>query len=183
MEINMRTAMLLCEGIERAPPTLAHLATLIGGKSFETAKRIIVSQIGSVRSRERFDDDIADHVFLRLQRTSQVGQFASEDILVKLGRDARRLEGPGTILLYRNAPKGAGIRPGDFASDDKAECSYYKHGSNVIQSARLPREDVFVLRGSMGGGKEYVYLPAGYERPEPIVHFTSFREFYDAVAA
>jgi hypothetical protein len=163
------------------PQPLAWLAVDIQGKRWEAAKRIIVSKTGSIRPGEKFDDDLADTIFLRIQENSQVGRYASEDIINNLGRGAKRLDGPGKITLYRAAPKGGGIRPGDFATDQKSEAGYYKHGGHVIQTAVVPREDCFYVNGRNGDGNEYIYLPRGYEAPTPIVWFNSFADFYRVV--
>jgi hypothetical protein len=88
--------------------------------------------------------------------------------------------GAGTVALYRAAPRGCPIRPGDFAADSAHEAGFYVHGGNVVQRMTVPRGDVFAVDGSSGGGREYVYLPRGYEAPEPVEHFTAFRDFFDA---
>lgn len=162
------------------PDELKALARDVAGRSYESAKRLVVSKVGSVRRGERFDDDVADAVFLRLQRNAQVGRYASEEVLRGLGRNARRLEGEGDIELYRSAPPGAGIRPGDFVAGTAHEVGFYAHGGNVVHRMTVAREDVFGLDGSMGGGREYVYLPAGYVAPVPVEHFATFRAFYEA---
>lgn len=163
------------------PSVLSSLANEIRGKSYETAKRIVVSKVGSVARGERFDDDVADAVFLRLQRNAQVGANTSEPELMASGRGAVRLTGDGTITLYRAAPKGSGIRPGDFTADTAAEAGFYRHGRNVVQSIIVPRHDVIAVKGAMGDGREYVYLPIGYEPAEPEVFFPSFKAFYDNI--
>lgn len=161
------------------PPALAALATLVRGKSFEAAKRAVVARVGSVQPRERFDDDVADAVFLRLQRVAQVGLNTDEAALAH--RKARRLLGDGTITLYRAAPAGAGVRPGDFAAGSAHEAGFYRHSGNVIQSAEVPRSHVLVVEGSMGGGQEYVLLPPGHKAAEPEVHFADLKSFCAAV--
>jgi hypothetical protein len=162
------------------PPELRALANEIRGKSWQAAKRTIVSKTGSIRPRERFDDDLADAIFLRIQARAQAGLYNTEAIVNGLGRNARRLEGPGKIKLYRAAPKGGGIRPGDFAAATPGEARNYAHGKNIVQSAVVPRVDVFAVDGSTGGDQEYIYLPRGHEPVEPVEHFDSFRSFYDA---
>lgn len=166
---------------ELVPSILAPLAQEIRGKSYETAKRIVVSKVGSVSRGERFDDDVADAVFLRLQRNAQVGANTSEQELMASGRGAVRMTGDEPITLYRAAPKGTGIRPGDFTADTAAEAGFYRHGRNVVQSIAVPRHDVIAVKGAMGNGREYVYLPADYQPPEPQVFFDSFKAFYDRV--
>lgn len=161
------------------PELLQPLAKLIKGKSFDAAKRAIVAQVGSVGSREKFDDDVADSVFTRLQRTAQVGRYTDEADLAY--RKAKRLEGDGDITIYRAAPKGGGLRPGDFAAGSKNEAGFYKHGTNVVQKFTVKRGDVIAVEGSSGGGQEYVYLPKDYKPTEPAVYFDSIREFYDTV--
>lgn len=168
-------------GPEPVPACLSRLADLIRGKSFAAAKRAIVAQVGSVRPREQFDDDVADAVFLRLQRVAQVGAVASEAELAYRG--ARRLTGEGTITLYRAAPKGAGVRPGDFAAGTRAEAGFYKHGGNIVQAQRVPRGDVLAVEGSSGGGQEFVHLPEGYTAPTAAVFFDTFKAFFDAVGS
>ncbi len=166
------------KGSDAIPGILKPMASLIEGKGFEAAKRAIVAQVGSVGRSEKFDDDVADAVFMRLQRTAQVGRYNESDVAY---RKAKRLTGEGNITLYRAAPKGGGIRPGDFATDSKNEAGYYKHGSNVIQSAKVPRRDVIAVEGSSGGAQEYVYLPENHTPAKAVEHFKSFREFFDAV--
>lgn len=162
---------------EGIPPELASLAKEIAGLSYEAAKRAVVSKTGSVDADERFPDDVADAVFLRLQRNAQVGRYTEED-LQKLGRGAKRLSGDGTITLYRAAPRGTTIRPGDFTAASAHEAGFYTHGGNTIQSITVPRNDVFSVEGSVGGGQEFVYLPRGYVAPTPKEYFASFKDFY-----
>lgn len=179
----MRVFLNIIEGaadVSQIPRALSALAGEIQGKTWEAAKRIIVSKTGSIRPRERFDDDLADAIFLRIQARAQTGLYNTEEIIQRLGRNARRLEGPGKIKLYRAAPKGGGIRPGDFAAATPGEARNYVHGKNVVQSVTVPRGDVFAVDGSTGGDQEYVYLPPGHVPVEPIEHFDSFRSFYDA---
>lgn len=160
------------------PPELASLAEEVRSRGYEAAKRLVVAKVGSVARGERFDDDVADAVFLRLQRNAQVGRYAVEAEVMNLGRNARRLEGAGRIRLWRAAPRGAGVRPGDFAAGSREEAGFYCHGGNVVQAATVAREDVLLVDGSMGGGKEYVYLPRGHVPAEPRVHFESFAAFW-----
>ena len=94
-----------------------------------------------------------------------------------LGREARRMEGDGEITLYRAAPKGEKIRPGDFATDSASEASFYKHGGHRIMKRSAPQKDVFCVRGSCGGGQEYIYLPTGHVRGPVSEFFGSFNEF------
>lgn len=162
------------------PATLVDLARKLRGRSWEASKRLVVSRVGGVRPGERFADDVADAVFLRIQRTAQVGQYASEEALRTLGRNARRLEGEGTIRLYRCAPRGAGIRPGDFATDLPAEARYYAHGGHVLHALDVPRAEVFRVDGALGDGTEFVYLPRGHVAPEPKEFFPSFEAFWRA---
>ena len=157
---------------------LEPLARLVCGKGYEAAKRAVVAQVGSVARGERFPDDVADAVFLRLQRVAQIGQYTDEKALEYRG--AKRLEGAGSIKLYRCAPPGVGIRPGDFAAGTKEEVGFYKHGKNVVQTSTVPRRDVIAVKGNCGGGQEYVLLPEGYVAPTPIEHYRSFRAFFDA---
>lgn len=161
------------------PEKIRPLADLISGKPFDAAKRHIVAQVGSVGRGEKFDDDVADAVFLRLQRNAQVGRYT--DIADIAYRKPKRLEGDGEVTLYRAAPKGGGLRPGDFMAGTKNEAGYYKHGANVVQSFKVARRDVVAVEGSSGGGQEYVYLPDGYKVGEVAEYFGSFREFFDAV--
>lgn len=165
------------------PPELEILAREVFGRGWNSAKRLVVSKVGSVARGERFDDDVADAVFLRIQQNAQVGRYALESEVESLGRNARRLTGEGTVRLYRAAPPGAGIRPGDFATENRAEAGNYRHGGHVLHIATVSREDVYAVDGSVGGGQEYVYLPRGYVRPEPIEYFPSFKAFFDAVNA
>lgn len=169
---------------ESAQPTLPdvmkRLAAQISTKTWDAAKRLIVSKVGSVQRGERFDDDVADAVFLRIQRTSQVGQYNSEEIVKGLNRKARRLEGDDTITLYRAAPKGGGIRPGDFCSPSKDETGYYMHGGHVLLTKKVPSRDVIAVDGTLGGGQELVYLPVGHEAIDPVVFYPTFRDFYEA---
>ncbi len=133
------------------PKELAALAKEVSGKSYEAAKRLVVSKVGSVRrGAERFDDDVADAVFHRLQRNAQVGRYASEEVLRGLGRNARRLDGEGRIELFRSAPRGTGIRPGDFVADTAHEVGFYAHGGNVVHRLTVARADVFRLDGAAG---------------------------------
>src|SRR6185437_2932301 len=142
VNMRMRYADIRFQPTTTIPPALAPLARAIQGKTYETAKRIIVSKTGSVRPHERFDDSLADAVFLRLQRVAQVGVYSSEAVVKALGRGAERLSGDGLITLYRSAPPGVGIRPGDFCTDDRHEAGFYKHGGNRIQMRKVPRADV-----------------------------------------
>ena len=162
------------------PEALRALAAQVRGRSYESAKRLIVSKVGGVGRNERFADDVADAVFLRLQRNAQVGRYDSEAVVRSLGRNARRLEGEGEITLWRAAPRGAGIRPGDFAADSRHEAEFYRHGGHVIQSARVARADVLAVDGSSGGGQEYVFLPRDHVPGEAVEHFASFQAFYEA---
>lgn len=168
------------ESPDTVPPQLASLAREVRGLGWEAAKRLVVSKVGSVRRGERFDDDVADAVFLRLQQNAQVGRYASESELARLGRNARRLTGDGQITLFRSAPKGCGIRPGDFAAGTAHEAGFYRHGGNVVQSVNVPVDQVFQMDGSMGGGQEYVYLPRGYVPPQPKEWFGAFLDFFEA---
>ena len=161
------------------PWALTDLAMQIGGCSPAVARRRIVARVGSVRSGETFDDEVVDAVFMRIQARSQVGAYDSEEVLRSLGRDARRLEGDGDVVLYRAAPPGTTIRPGDFAAADKSEAGFYRHGGHKIIKMTVPRSDVFALRGSCGGGQEYVYLPKDYERPDVAEFFGTFAAFYE----
>jgi hypothetical protein len=177
--MTMRYWMMLME--QNIPDVLELLAKAIRGRSYETAKRIIVAKVGSVQPGERFADDVADAVFLRLQRNAQVGQNTSEIELQQLGRGAQRLSGTDPVTIYRAAPKGAGIRPGDFVADSTTEAGFYRHGGNVILKRVVARHDLIHLNGTMGGGQEYVYLPQDHVISTPVEHFGSFRAFYDAV--
>ena len=165
------------------PDWLGWLAREVRGRRWDSAKRAVVAKVGSVGRNERFGDDVADAVFLRVQENAQVGRYASEAAVLALGRGARRLEGPGTITLYRCAPRGAGIRPGDFASDAAHEAGFYRHGGNVLHEATVPRDEVFQVEGTTGGGREYVHLPRGYVAPVPEVPFATFAAFYEAANA
>lgn len=160
------------------PKTLMDLAMQISACSPTVARRRIVSRVGSVRSGETFDDDLVDTIFLRLQARSQIGAYDDERVIMALGRDARRLEGDGMIVLYRAAPPGSVIRPGDFAADSKEETGFYRHGGNRTIEMTVPRTDVFTLRGACGDGQEYIYLPKDYERPEVLEFFPDFRSFH-----
>ena len=162
------------------PPALAGLADQIQKLGWEAAKRLVVSKVGSIKSGERFSDDVADAVFLRLQQNSQVGRYAEEADIFRLGRDAHRLTGEGSITLYRAAPKGSGIRPGDFATDTAAEAGFYRHGGNVIHTVTIPKTAVIAVEGSSGGGQEFIYLPHDYTPPQPIEWFADFRSFFEA---
>lgn len=162
------------------PDELRSLAKQIRGLSYEAAKRAVVAKTGSVKRGERFADDVADAVFMRLQRNSQVGQNTSEDELLRSGRGARRLDGDEPITLYRAAPKGTTIRPGDFTAGSAEEAGFYTHGGNRVQTLTVPRHDVISIDGAVGGGQEYVYLPIGYVAPAPVAYFGSFRAFYEA---
>lgn len=165
------------------PPALAALAAQVGKLGWEAAKRLVVSKVGSVRPGDRFAEDVADAVFLRLQRNAQVGRYAPESEVFNLGRDARRLSGDDLITLYRAAPKGAGIRPGDFVADTAAEAGFYRHGGNVVQSIKVSRNTVIEVRGSSGGDREFVYLPPGYVPPPPMEWFADFKSFFEAARA
>jgi len=162
------------------PATLQALAGEIRGKSWEAAKRVVVAKTGSIGPYERFDDDLADAVFARVQRNAQVGRWTDEAEIFRLGRGARRLEGEGRMTVYRAAPRGGGIRPGDFAAGSAHEAGFYRHGGHVVQKAVVERRDLIAVDGSMGDGQEYIYLPEGYKAPEPVVFFQDFRGFYDA---
>jgi hypothetical protein len=150
----MRNLINIVESGQTLPKTLQNLGEEISGKSWETAKRIVVSKTGSVKRGEKFDDDLADAIFLRIQANSQRGQYDSEDDIWKLGRNARRLTGDHLITLYRAAPKGAGIRAGDFCASSKEEAGYYLHGGHVIHSIKIPPHDVIALDGKLGDGDE-----------------------------
>lgn len=176
-----KTARVTGKSHERFPECLGALARELDGRGWDAAKRLVVSKVGSVGRGERFDDDVADAVFLRLQENSQVGRYASESLLSSLGRNAVRLPGGGAIELFRAAPPGSGIRPGDFAAASAHEAGYYLHGGNKVQRATVPRVDVFSVDGSMGGEREYVHLPVGYVAPVPVVYFRNFRDFYSAL--
>lgn len=167
------------KGAGIVPAVLHHLIKLIHGKSYEAAKRAMVAQVGSIKPREKFDDDLADAIFLRLQQVAQVGRYTTQSELAY--RNAIRLVGEGDVTLYRCAPPGAGIRPGDFAASSPHEAGFYKHGVNKIQAMSVRREDVVSVDGSMGGGKEYVLLPKGHVFPSPVEHFKSFRAFFEAI--
>lgn len=164
------------------PPFLRALAGEIRGRSYESAKRLVVLKVGGVGRNERFADDVADAVFLRIQRNAQAGSHDSEEAVHALGRNARRLEGSGTVVLWRAAPRGAGIRPGDFAACSRREAGFYRHGGHVIQNATVEREDVLALDGSVGGGQEYVYLPRGHVPGPASEPFGSFAEFHAAAS-
>lgn len=164
--------------IEVLPSVLLDLAKELSSRSRNSAVRHLVSRTGSVRREERFDDDVVDAVFLRIQSRSQHGLYDSEDVIMSLGREARRMEGDGEITLYRAAPKGVEIRPGDFATDSAGEASFYKHGGHRITKRRVPQKDVFCVRGSCGGGQEYIYLPPGHVRGPVSEFFGSFNEFF-----
>lgn len=163
------------------PESLKHFERVIRGKSYESAKRAMVAQVGSVNPREKFNDDVADAVFLRLQHVAQVGRYASEKELAY--RQAKRLEGEGDVTLYRCAPPNSRLRPGDFAASTPREAGFYKHGINTIQAFTVKREDVIAVEGAMGGGHEFVLLPKGHVAVEPLVHFKSFRDFFEEVRA
>lgn len=180
--INLADQTVNEAALHEIPTELTRLAKEIRGRSYETAKRIIVAKVGSVNRGERFDDDVADAVFLRLQRNAQVGGNTSEKELMASGRGAVRMTGDGSITLYRAAPKGAGIRPGDFTADTAHEAGFYRHGRNVVQSITVPMHDVIQVKGAMGDGREYVYLPRGYRAPEAKVFYNSFRAFFDDVS-
>lgn len=176
-----KTACSAQAALPALPPELVFLARLVEGKSYGAAKRAIVAQVGSVEPREKFDDDVADAVFLRLQQVAQVGRYTSEADLAY--RQAKRLEGAGTIILYRSAPPGAGIRPGDFAAGTSHEAGFYQHGVNTLQCVSVPRQDVLSVAGSMGGGAEYVLLPIGHVPAVATEHFVSLRSFLDMLRA
>ena len=171
---------IIVEANEAIPSVMTSLADEIKGKSWETAKRLIVAKVGSVQRGERFDDDVADAVFLRVQRNAQIGRYGDEETIRRLGRDEKRLEGDEPMTLYRAAPRGAGIRPGDFCTTSKSEAGYYLHGGHTVQSRIVPRHDVIAVRGSMGDGQELIYLPVDYVEPEPRVYYDTFRDFYDS---
>lgn len=168
------------QSVESAlPQELSALAKDVKGKGYEAAKRAIVSKVGSVGRGEKFDDDVADAVFQRLQRNVQVGAISSEADLPQ-GRDAQRMEGSEPITVYR-ATEGATIRPGDYVANSEHEAGFYMHGKNRVRKLTVPQSDLISVRGAVGGGKEYIYLPKGYEAPTPKEHYKTFREFYDAV--
>lgn len=166
-------------GIEPFPQELSALAKDIGGKSYDAAKRAIVGKVGSVERGEKFDDDVADAVFQRLQRNVQVGAISSEADLPQ-GRDAKRLEGSAPRTVYR-ATEGETIRPGDYVAGSEHEAGFYTHGKNKVRSLIVPSSDLISVRGAIGGGEEFIYLPKGYKATLPKEHFKTFREFYDAV--
>ena len=162
------------------PPVLARLSLEISNSSFERAKRKVVSKVGSVGRYDRFDDDVADAVFLRIQQNCQVGRYANEDDLMASRPGSCRLEGEGSIVLYRASPPGTGIRPGDFAAGSRDEAGYYTHGGHTIQKMTVPRRDVIAVPGAVGTGQEYVLLPEGYVPPVPQVWFADFHSFWSA---
>jgi hypothetical protein len=165
----------MTESSTEIPAVLVPLAKEIRGLSYEAAKRKVVAKTGSVKPGERFADDVADAVFARVQRNAQVGSTNLSDLR---GRNPKRLQGDEPITLYRAAPKGATVRPGDFAAGTAHEAGFYTHGGHKIISTSVPRKDVIAVDGSSGGGQEYVYLPQGYVPPTPKEFFGSFREFY-----
>lgn len=163
------------------PDVLKHLVRLVEGKGHEAAKRALALQVGSVESREKIPEAVADAVFLRLQQNAQVGRYTTKKELSY--RRPERLQGEGTITVFRSAPPGATLRPGDFAADTRHEAGFYKHGINKVQAFTVPRQDVLKVESSMGGGQEYVLLPKGHVPTVPVEHFASFRAFFDAVHA
>lgn len=173
-------AKLAAEATE-IPPVLDNLVRLIAGKSFESGKRAVVSQVGSMAPREKAPDDLADAVFLRLQQNAQAGRYQSEKDLAH--RKPMRLEGEGDITVYRCAPPGAKLRPGDFAASTAHEAGYYKHGWNKVQAFTVPRQDLIRVNGSLGGAQELVLLPKGHVPLVPMDHFATFRAFFEAVKA
>lgn len=165
------------------PPILVELAMQIGTCSPAVARRRVVSRVGFVQSRETFADDVVDAVFMRIQERSQVGAYDSEDAIMALRRGAYRMEGDGDIVLYRAAPPGAEIRPGDFAAESRHEAGFYTHGGHKVIKMAVPRSDVFALHGSCGGGQEFIYLPKDYERPDVAEFFGNFATFYEFAKA
>lgn len=176
----MRILINIIESGQTLPTTLQSLGKELSGKSWEAAKRIVVSKTGSVKRGERFDDDLADAIFLRIQANSQRGQYDREDDIGKLGRNARRLSGDHLITLYRAAPKGAGIRAGDFCSSSKEEAGYYLHGGHAIHIRKVPAHDIIALDGNLGDGDEMIYLPLDYSPVTPIEYYQTFHDFYIA---
>lgn len=132
--------------VSQVPDVLRPLSSKIQGKKFDTAKRLIVAQVGSVDRGEKFDDDVADAVFIRLQRVAQVGTYTDESELAY--RHAKRLDGEDVITVYRSAPKGSLLRPGDFASKNKHEAGFYTHGGNVIMPFKVKTCDLISVEGS-----------------------------------
>jgi hypothetical protein len=165
--------------IQTIPDDLHALATLVKGKSLTVAKRLIVAQVGCVARAEKFDDDVVDSVFSRLQHVAQVGRYTDEADLAY--RRAKRLDGEGEMTVFRAAPKGAKLRPGDFTTGTRQEAGFYKHGTNVVQKFSSLKQDLLAIEGSVGGGQEYVFLPKGCKPAEVIVHFPTFRAFFECV--
>ena len=163
--------------IPAIPGELEGLANEIKGKSFDQAKRDIVSKVGTVEGKEIIPNDVANSVFSRLQKGAQVGEYTSEQEIMKLGRSAQRLTGDDTIKVYRATGRN-NIRPGDFVAGDVHEAGFYTKEGKNIKGFDIPKKDLISLKGSMGGGQEYIYLPKGYKPPEVKNYFNNFTDFY-----
>lgn len=163
------------------PAEMQHLANDAKKyKNIEDFKRSIVSKTGSVDEDELFDDDLVEAVFKRLQETSQIGRYADEGDIMRLGRNARRLEGNKPMTVHRAAPGGK-IRPGDMVTDLEGEARNYAHGDNKLITQNIPAKDLIAVDGSIGDGKEFIYLPSGYKAPEPKQYYKSFKDLHNEV--
>lgn len=164
------------------PEQLSYLEKQASGVSYETFKRNLVKNIGSVERGEKISDDVAQSVFERLQKTAQRGEFGDEATLFKDmgGRNPKRLVGDETITVYRATPVNK-LRAGDFVSPDKTEAGFYTSETKKIYPFQIKKSDLVSMDGSMGGGQELIYIPKGSKQGVAVEFFKSPKEFFDAV--
>ena len=163
------------------PKELSYLSKQSEGVSYETFKRRLVSNIGSVQRGEKIPDDVAQSVFERLQKTAQRGEFGDESTLFKDvgGRNPKRLVGDETITVYRATPV-KNLRAGDFVSQDKTEAGFYTSATKKIYPFDVKKSDLVSVEGSMGGGQELIYIPKGSKQGEAKGYFASPKEFWES---
>jgi len=167
---------------QEIPQDLLYLSKQADGVSYETFKRNLVRNIGSVDGKEKIPDDVAQSVFERLQKTAQRGEFGDESTLFKDvgGRNPQRLTGEETVTVYRATPVN-NLRAGDFVSPDKTEAGFYTSATKKIYPFEVKKSDLVSVEGSMGGGQELIYIPKGSRQGIAKEYFKTPKEFWESV--
>jgi hypothetical protein len=165
---------------KKIPESLTYLEKQAKGVSYETFKRNLVKNIGSVKAGEKISDDVAQSVWERLQKTAQRGEFGDEATLFKdmSGRNPKRLVGDEMVTVYRATPVNK-IRAGDFVSTSKNEAGFYTSETKKIYPFKVKKSDLVSMEGSMGGEQELIFIPKGSKQGTAVEYFKSPKDFWN----